>query len=118
MSSMVDDSSPPYVNRKKEKRSPEEKLEASLGPLQVQHIDLEERIETKGGTPSVEHQFMPTFSGQCSASAWPETAREDLVTGLTNGGCDGDLCVGLRLGDDGAKRRRTQVTKERMRPAE
>lgn len=115
---MVADSSPPYVNLKKEKRSPEKKLEASLGPLQVQHIDFEERIETNGGAPSVEHQFMPTFSGQCSASAWPETIREDLVAGLTNGGCDGDLCVGLRLGDDGAKRRRSEVTKERMRPVE
>ncbi|CAF2155457.1 unnamed protein product [Brassica rapa] len=120
MSSMVADSSPPYVNLKKEKRSPEEKVEASLGPLQVQHIDLEERIETKGGPPSVEHQFMPSFSGQCSVSAWPETAREDLNAGLANGGCDGDLCVGLRLGegDNGGKRRRTEMTKDRMRPAE
>ncbi|KAF2587157.1 hypothetical protein F2Q70_00037424 [Brassica cretica] len=120
MSSMVADSSPPYVNLKKEKRSPEEKVEASLGPLQVQHIDLEERIETKGGPPSVEHQFMPSFSGQCSVSAWPEIAREDLVAGLANGGCDGDLCVGLRLGegDNGGKRRRTEMTKDRMRPAE
>ncbi|CAH2053864.1 unnamed protein product [Thlaspi arvense] len=118
MSSMVADSSPPYVNLKREKRSPEEKLEASLGPLQVQHIDLEERLETNGGPPSVEHQFMPSFTGQCSASAWPETAKEDLGTGFTNAGCDGDLCVGLRLGDDGAKRRRSEMTKDRMRPAE
>ncbi|KAH7543889.1 hypothetical protein ACOSP7_031268 [Xanthoceras sorbifolium] len=114
--STVGDSSP--------KEKSEDKYE-SLG-LHIQHIPLEvERpspetnislMETefhledsvKAG-PSVEHQFIPSFFGESPPlyqNNLSDNAVSESLASLRNG-CDEDICVSLQLGDNEAKRRRS-----------
>lgn len=114
--STVGDSSP--------KEKSEDKFE-SLG-LQIQHIPLDiERTSSETNIslmetdfqlddtvktgPSVEHQFIPSFFGQSPPlhqnSLSAKAASESLAS--FRNGCDDDLSVSLQLGDNEAKRRRS-----------
>ncbi|KAJ8898648.1 hypothetical protein K2173_004632 [Erythroxylum novogranatense] len=94
----------------------EEKFE-SLGlqiqhvPIDVEHINpemkrslmqaefhLEDRIEV---APSVEHQFIPSFSRQSPLhqNHLSDNAVSENLASLRNG-CDDDVCVSLHLGDN------------------
>lgn len=122
--STVGDSSPPDVLLPKE--GPEDKFE-SLG-LQIQRIPLEVEpgslpmspslVETEFHledgikvVPSVEHQFIPSFirgSPLHKMNQMGRTVSENLSS-LRNG-CDEDICVSLQLGDNEAKRRRSDTS--------
>ncbi|TXG66541.1 hypothetical protein EZV62_007816 [Acer yangbiense] len=114
--STVGDSSP--------KEKSEDKFE-SLG-LQIQHIPL--KVEPSSSEtnislmetefhledsvmagPSVEHQFIPSFFGQSPLlhrNNISDKAVSESLASLKNG-CDEDICVSLQLGDNEAKRRRS-----------
>ncbi|KAK0602596.1 hypothetical protein LWI29_035104 [Acer saccharum] len=114
--STVGDSSP--------KEKSEDKFE-SLG-LQIQHIPL--KVEPSSSEtnislmetefhledsvmagPSVEHQFIPSFFGQSPLlhrNNLSDKAVSESLASLKNG-CDEDICVSLQLGDNEAKRRRS-----------
>ncbi|KAK3198362.1 hypothetical protein Dsin_021777 [Dipteronia sinensis] len=114
--STVGDSSP--------KEKSEDKFE-SLG-LQIQHIPL--KVEPSSSEtnislmetefhledsvmagPSVEHQFIPSFFGQSPLlhrNNLSDKAVSESLASLRNG-CDEDICVSLQLGDNEAKRRRS-----------
>lgn len=122
--STVGDSSTPDGILPKDKS--EDKFE-SLG-LQIQHIPLDiERcspgqnsllVETefhledsvKTG-PSVEHQFIPSCIGRSPLHQknLSDKAVSENLASLRNG-CDEDLCVSLHLGDNEAKRRRSDAS--------
>ncbi|KAM1032224.1 hypothetical protein ACFX13_036687 [Malus domestica] len=122
--STVGDSSPPDAMLRKE--TSEEKFE-SLG-LQIQHLPLEVEpsspprnpslAETEfhledgiKAVPSVEHQFIPSFirgSPLHKKNQIDRTVSENLSS-LRNG-CDEDICFSLQLGDNEAKRRRSDAS--------
>ncbi|XP_028760461.1 protein NARROW LEAF 1 [Neltuma alba] len=65
----------------------------------------------KVGGPSIEHQFIPSFNGRSPLhknDSLDRAATENLSS-LRNG-CDVDLCVSLQLGDNEAKRRRSDAS--------
>ncbi|XP_031252177.1 protein NARROW LEAF 1-like [Pistacia vera] len=122
--STVGDSSPPDGMALKDKA--EDKFEP-LG-LQIQHIPLEVEhhspetnptlMETdfhledgvKAG-PSVEHQFIPSFTRRSPLhqdSPSDKAVSENLAS-LRNGS-DEDICFSLQLGDNEAKRRRSDAS--------
>ncbi|KAL5543810.1 hypothetical protein UlMin_007594 [Ulmus minor] len=122
--STVGDSSPPDLIL------PKVKLEEKFEPLglQIQHIPLgvepsspsrnpfvvETKFkleETAEGAPSVEHQFIPSYvrhSPLHQNSLQERVASENLF--LLRNGCDEDICVSLQLGDNEAKRRRSDAS--------
>ncbi|XP_010534756.1 PREDICTED: uncharacterized protein LOC104810257 [Tarenaya hassleriana] len=98
--SMVADSSPPCVDLHRDRADAGERFtEQEEG--KGQEFQVEEREESGGGHPSVELQFMPSFSN--GSSVMTTAPSDNIVGGLRNG----DLCVDLRLGDNGSKRRRS-----------
>ena len=131
--STVGDSSPPDGLLPKEK--PEEKFE-SLG-IQIQHIPLEGEpssspsrnpflVETKFNLedvlpieagPSVEHQFIPSFPRRSPLhhNSLKERATSENLSSLRNG-CGEDICVSLQLGDNEAKRRRSDASTSSEEP--
>lgn len=118
--STVGDSSPPDGILLKEKTDKFEPL-----GLQIQHIPLEVQpsspemnpllmeaeFHLEDGikvAPSVEHQFISSFTRR---SPLHQTSLKDRLvsenlSSLRNG-CDEDICVSLQLGDNEAKRRRS-----------
>lgn len=123
--STVGDSSTPDGIIPKDKA--EEKYE-SLG-LQIQHIPLEVKpssparspfvVETKfnleepvsEALPSVEHQFIPSFvrHSPLHHNSLKERAASENLSSLRNG-CGEDIFVSLQLGDNEAKRRRSDAS--------
>ncbi|EXC59450.1 hypothetical protein L484_000742 [Morus notabilis] len=123
--STVGDSSTPDGILPKEKA--EEKFE-SLG-LQIQHIPLEVEpssparnpflAETKfnleedapEALPNVEHQFIPSFirRSPLHQNSLKERAASENLSSLRNG-CGEDIFVSLHLGDNEAKRRRSDAS--------
>lgn len=123
--STVGDSSTPDGIIPKDKA--EEKYE-SLG-LQIQHIPLEVKrssparnpfvVETKfnlevpvsEALPSVEHQFIPSFVRRSPLhhNSLKERAASENLSSLKNG-CGEDIFVSLQLGDNEAKRRRSDAS--------
>ncbi|GLU15084.1 hypothetical protein SLE2022_316110 [Rubroshorea leprosula] len=116
---VVGGSSPPETVRKDKSESKYEPL-----GLQIQHIPLEvERCSAemnpilesefhlengaKAG-PSVEHQFIPSFMERSPLHKGFKVVSHDLAS-LRNG-CDEDFCVSLYLGDNEAKRRRSDAS--------
>ncbi|GKV45336.1 hypothetical protein SLEP1_g52437 [Rubroshorea leprosula] len=63
--------------------------------------------EAKAG-PSVEHQFIPSFMERSPLHKGFKVVSHDLAS-LRNG-CDEDFCVSLYLGDNEAKRRRSDAS--------
>ncbi|KAL9432867.1 hypothetical protein AB3S75_027811 [Citrus x aurantiifolia] len=122
--STVGDSSPPDGMHLKDKA--EDKFEP-LG-LQIQHIPVEVEhhspetnpslMETefhledgvKAG-PSVELQFIPSFTGHSPLhqNNPSDKASSENLASLWNG-CDEDICFSLQLGDNEAKRRRSDAS--------
>lgn len=122
--STVGDSSPPDGMLPKDKA--EDKFEP-LG-LQIQHIPLkvecgsptmnssllEREFHLEDGikvAPSVEHQFIPSFTRQSPLHQniiQVRAVSENLS--LLRNGCDEDICVSLQLGDNEAKRRRSDAS--------
>lgn len=116
------DFSPPDGMFPKDKA--EEKIE-SLGlkieytPLEVEQInrgsspgitDTEFNLEDGVKIPSVEHQFIPNFISQSplhenERPSQKKAASENLAS--LRKGSDEDMCVSLHLGDNEAKRRRS-----------
>ncbi|KAF2309257.1 hypothetical protein GH714_001401 [Hevea brasiliensis] len=132
MCSTVGDSSPPKAVLPEDKV--EDKFE-SLG-LQIEHIPLEVEpsnqemnpplVETEFHmedgikvVPSFEHQFIPSFEHQFIPSfirqsplhknSLSDKAVSQNLASLRNG-CDEDACVSLHLGDNEAKRRRSNAS--------
>lgn len=123
--STVGDSSTPDGIIPKDKA--EEKYE-SLG-LQIQHIPLEVKsssparnpfvVETKfnleepvsEALPSVEHQFIPSFVRRSPLhhNSLKERVASENLSSLRNG-CGEDIFVSLQLGDNEAKRRRSDAS--------
>ncbi|KAM3684368.1 hypothetical protein ACJW31_11G038600 [Castanea mollissima] len=114
------------------KDKPEDKFEA-LG-LQIQHLPLE--VERSSPTmnpslletefhledgikvaPSVEHQFIPSFTRQSPLhqNIIQVRAISENLSSLRNG-CDEDICVSLHLGDNEAKRRRSDASTSSEEP--
>lgn len=128
--STAGDSSPPDGMLTQDKA--EDRFE-SLG-LQIQHIPVE--VERSSPTanpslmetgfhledgikvaPSVEHQFIPSFT---SGSPLHEKniqirAVPENLSSLRSG-CDEDICVSLHLGDNDAKRRRSDPSTSTEEP--
>ncbi|XP_030494367.2 protein NARROW LEAF 1 [Cannabis sativa] len=116
---------------------PKEKAEKfePLG-LQIQHIPLDVEpssparnsfyVETKfqveegpeeAPIPSVEHQFIPSFPRRSPLhhnSLKERVASENLS--LLRNGCGEDFCVSLQLGDNEAKRRRSDASTSAEEP--
>lgn len=123
MGSTVGDSSPPDGIHPKEKTDKFEPL-----GLQIQHIPLEVQpgspatnpllMETEFHledgvkvAPSVEHQFIPSFTRW--SPLHQTNMKEKLVSenlSSLRSGCDEDICVSLQLGDNEAKRRRSDAS--------
>jgi hypothetical protein len=128
--STVGDSSPP------DGMLPKDKAEDRFEPLglQIQHIPLE--VERGSPTvnpslmetgfhledgikmaPSVEHQFIPSFT-----SGSPLHQNNLQIRGVPENlsslrsGCDEDICVSLHLGDNDAKRRRSEASTSTEEP--
>lgn len=117
--STIGDSSPPDGMLPNDRM--DDKLE-SLG-LQIEHIPsevengipksslMETNFHLEDGiklTPSVEHQFIPSFIRQSPLhqnNVSDKKVSENLAS-LRNG-CDEDIFVSLHLGDNEAKRRRS-----------
>ncbi|XP_075646730.1 protein NARROW LEAF 1 isoform X2 [Castanea sativa] len=114
------------------KDKPEDKFEP-LG-LQIQHLPLE--VERSSPTmnpslletefhledgikvaPSVEHQFIPSFTRQSPLhqNIIQVRAISENLSSLRNG-CDEDICVSLHLGDNEAKRRRSDASTSSEEP--
>ncbi|KAM4080717.1 hypothetical protein ACJW30_11G038700 [Castanea mollissima] len=114
------------------KDKPEDKFEP-LG-LQIQHVPLE--VERSSPTmnpslletefhledgikvaPSVEHQFIPSFTRQSPLhqNIIQVRAISENLSSLRNG-CDEDICVSLHLGDNEAKRRRSDASTSSEEP--
>ncbi|XP_047163236.1 protein NARROW LEAF 1-like [Vigna umbellata] len=128
--STVGDSSPPDGMLPKEKG--EDKYEP-LG-LQIQSIPLgvapssqdmkpsimETEFNIEDGIkvgPSIEHQFIPSFFGRSPLhknSIHDRISAENLSSLRNN--CDEDLCVSLQLGDNEAKRRRSEASTSTEEP--
>ncbi|KAG2372398.1 uncharacterized protein HKW66_Vig0207330 [Vigna angularis] len=128
--STVGDSSPPDGMLPKEKG--EDKYEP-LG-LQIQSIPLgvapssqdmkpsimETEFNIEDGIkvgPSIEHQFIPSFIGRSPLhknSIHDRISAENLSSLRNN--CDEDLCVSLQLGDNEAKRRRSEASTSTEEP--
>ncbi|KAL2331112.1 hypothetical protein Fmac_018693 [Flemingia macrophylla] len=128
--STVGDSSPP------EGVLPKDKAEDKFEPLgfQIQSIPLgvvpssqdmkptimETEFKLEDGFkvgPSIEHQFIPSFfrrSPLHKNNIQDRTATENLSSLRTN--CDEDLCVSLQLGDNEAKRRRSEASTSTEEP--
>lgn len=122
--SAVEDTSPPDEMLLKDKV--DDKFE-SLGlqiehlPLEVEHSNpkinsslMETEFHFEDGVkvaPSVEHQFIPSIIGQSplhQSDLSDKVVSENLAS-LKNG-CDEGLCVSLHLGDNEAKRRRSNAS--------
>ena len=122
--STVGDSSTPDAMLPKDKS--EDKYE-SLG-LQIQSIPLgvepsnqdmkpsimETEFQLEDGIkvgPSIEHQFIPSFTGRSPLhkNNMQDWAATENLSSLRSG-CDEDLCVSLQLGDNEAKRRRSEAS--------
>ncbi|XWS27496.1 hypothetical protein CRYUN_Cryun26dG0120200 [Craigia yunnanensis] len=104
----------------------------SLG-FQIQHIPLEvdcNSPETDPSTtktefhledginagPSVEHQFIPSFIGRSPLHKnFSDKVVSENLASLRNG-CNEDLCVSLHLGDNEAKRRRSEASTSTEEP--
>ncbi|KAM4071152.1 hypothetical protein ACB094_11G040000 [Castanea mollissima] len=114
------------------KDKPEDKFEP-LG-LQIQHLPLE--VERSSPTmnpslletefhledgikvaPSVELQFIPSFTRQSPLhqNIIQVRAISENLSSLRNG-CDEDICVSLHLGDNEAKRRRSDASTSSEEP--
>lgn len=66
--------------------------------------------------PSVEHQFIPSFIGRSPLHKnFSEKVVSENLASLRNG-CDEDLCVSLHLGDNEAKRRRSEAATSTEEP--
>ncbi|XVF18269.1 hypothetical protein REPUB_Repub11eG0006600 [Reevesia pubescens] len=129
IASTVGDSSPPDGVILKDES--ENKFEP-LG-FQIQHIPLEvdcnspetnpSTIKTKfhleddiNAGPSVEHQFIPSFIGRSPLHKnFSDKVVSENLASLRNG-CDEDLCVSLHLGDNEAKRRRSEASTSTKEP--
>ncbi|KAL9436922.1 hypothetical protein AB3S75_022880 [Citrus x aurantiifolia] len=122
--STVGDSSPPDGMHLKDKA--EDKFEP-LG-LQIQHIPvevehhspetnpslMETEFHLEDGVkvgPSVELQFIPSFTGHSPLhqNNPSDKASSENLASLWNG-CDEDICFSLQLGDNEAKRRRSDAS--------
>lgn len=128
--STVGDSSTPDGMLPKDKA--EDKFE-SLG-LQIQSIPLgaepssqdmkpsivETEFQVEDGIkvgPSIEHQFIPSFIGRSplhKKNMQDRVATENLSS--LRSGCEEDLCVSLQLGDNEAKRRRSEASTSTEEP--
>ncbi|EOY13783.1 hypothetical protein QUC31_002440 [Theobroma cacao] len=127
--STVGDSSPPDGVLLKDKS--ENKFEP-LG-FQIQNIPLEvdcnspeanpstikSEFHLEDGVnagPSVEHQFIPSFIGRSPLHKnFSDKAVSENLASLRNG-CDEDFCVSLHLGDNEAKRRRSEASTSTEEP--
>lgn len=67
--------------------------------------------------PSIEHQFIPSFIGRSPLhkNSIKDRAATENLSSLRNG-CDEDLCVSLQLGDNEAKRRRSEASTSTEEP--
>lgn len=95
-----------------------EKDEEKINPLgiQIQHIPMEithncttNSSELDKEFPAVEHQFIPSFLGQSPLNKnhqQDQVPVQENLSALRNI-CDEDITVSLQLGDNEAKRRRT-----------
>lgn len=112
-----------------------DKSENKFEPLgfQIQHIPLEvdcNSPETNPSTlktefqledginagPSIEHQFIPSFIGRSPLHKnFSDKVVSENLASLRNG-CDEDLCVSLHLGDNEAKRRRSEASTSTEEP--
>ncbi|KAK6270343.1 PREDICTED: uncharacterized protein LOC18594586 [Theobroma cacao] len=129
IASTVGDSSPPDGVLLKDKS--ENKFEP-LG-FQIQNIPLEvdcnspeanpstikSEFHLEDGVnacPSVEHQFIPSFIGRSPLHKnFSDKAVSENLASLRNG-CDEDFCVSLHLGDNEAKRRRSEASTSTEEP--
>ncbi|XP_021288399.1 uncharacterized protein LOC110419631 [Herrania umbratica] len=129
IASTVGDSSPPDGVLLKDKS--ENKFEALA--FQIQHIPLEvdcnspevnpstikSEFHLEDGInagPSVEHQFIPSFIGRSPLHKnFSDKAVSENLASLRNG-CDEDFCVSLHLGDNEAKRRRSEASTSTEEP--
>lgn len=132
MGSIVGDSSTPDGMHPKDRA--EDKFEP-LG-LQIQSIPLgvepnsqemkpstmeaEFKLEDgiKVGGPSIEHQFIPSFVGRSPLhkhTVHDKAAATENLSSLRND-CNEDLCVSLQLGDNEAKRRRSEASTSTEEP--
>ncbi|KAA3467864.1 Trypsin family protein [Gossypium australe] len=112
-----------------------DKSENKFEPLgfQIQHIPLEvdcnspemnpSTIKTEfhledgiNAGPSIEHQFIPSFIGRSPLHKnFSDKVVSENLASLRNG-CDEDLCVSLHLGDNEAKRRRSEASTSTEEP--
>ncbi|KAL9678436.1 hypothetical protein QQ045_016280 [Rhodiola kirilowii] len=118
LGSTVGDSSPLF-----------EKDEEKMNPLgiQIQHIPMElghngttNPLELDAEIPAVEHQFIPSFLGQSPLNKnhqQHQVAVQENLSALRNI-CDEDVTVSLQLGDNEAKRRRTDPSTSTAREHE
>ncbi|KAL6198903.1 hypothetical protein ACLB2K_028691 [Fragaria x ananassa] len=128
--STVGDSSP--LDGLLPKEGPEDKFE-SLG-LQIQRIPLDVEpgslpmspslVETEfhledgiKAVPSVEHQFIPSFVSGSPLHKMNQMGRtvSENLSSLRNS-CDEDICFSLQLGDNEAKRRRSETSTSTVEP--
>ncbi|KAI9185665.1 hypothetical protein LWI28_009331 [Acer negundo] len=86
------------------------KVEPSSSETNISLMETEFRLEDSVmAGPSVEHQFIPSFFGQSpllQRNNLSNKAVSESLASLKNG-CDEDICVSLQLGDNEAKRRRS-----------
>lgn len=103
-------------------------LQIQAIPLGAEHssqemkppINLETEFQVEDGIkvgPSIEHQFIPSFTGRSPLhkNDVPDRAATENLSSLRNG-CDEDLCVSLQLGDNEAKRRRSEASTSAEEP--
>ncbi|KAJ7982001.1 Trypsin family protein [Quillaja saponaria] len=117
---------------------PKDRAEDKFEPLglQIQHIpvgvglsneeikppSMETEFKVEEGIkvgPSIEHQFIPSFTGRSPLHQNNLQDREETenLSSLRND-CNEDLCVSLQLGDNEAKRRRSEASTSYEEPSD
>lgn len=94
-------------------------VEPNCQDMKPSILETEFKLEDgiKVGGPSIEHQFIPSFIGRSPLhkNNLQEKAATENLSSLRSG-CDEDLCVSLQLGDNEAKRRRSEASTSTEEP--
>ena len=95
-------------------------LGVELSSQEMKPSIMETEFQVEDGIkvgPSIEHQFIPSFTGHSPLhkNILQDRAEKENLSSLRNG-CEEDLCVSLQLGDNEAKRRRSEASTSSEEP--